>query len=218
MPVCPHGHASLSDDYCDDCGAPMPGAGQSAHGTVPASAASHSALTRCPSCDAPRFGRFCEACGHNFQGAARREEQGEEEIPQCASGTWTAVVVADRDYYDRHADLDDSGFVPFPAHFPPRRFELAGTWLVIGRRSRSQGVVPDIDLAEPQPDPAVSHVHAYLVAQPGGAWAVLDQGSTNGTTINGSPRRIESGVEVPLNDGDRIHLGAWTTIIVSLGG
>jgi pSer/pThr/pTyr-binding forkhead associated (FHA) protein len=41
---------------------------------------------------------------------------------------------------------------------------------------------------------------------------IIDQDSTNGTTLNGSPDPIPPHVPVPLNDGDRIHIGAWTTI------
>jgi hypothetical protein len=53
-----------------------------------------------------------------------------------------------------------------------------------------------------------------LLAQPGGGWAVVDPGSTNGTTLNDDPEPIGNDVAVPVGDGDRIHVGAWTTIIV----
>jgi pSer/pThr/pTyr-binding forkhead associated (FHA) protein len=55
-------------------------------------------------------------------------------------------------------------------------------------------------------------LHAVLLAQADGSWAVLDPGSTNGTTINDDPIPIRTNVPIPLADGDRIHLGAWTTI------
>jgi pSer/pThr/pTyr-binding forkhead associated (FHA) protein len=41
---------------------------------------------------------------------------------------------------------------------------------------------------------------------------VQDLGSTNGTTINDGADPIDADAPVPLGDGDRIHLGAWTTI------
>jgi pSer/pThr/pTyr-binding forkhead associated (FHA) protein len=44
---------------------------------------------------------------------------------------------------------------------------------------------------------------------------VLDPGSANGTLVNGS--EIGVGDQVPLHDGDRINLGAWTTITVHRG-
>jgi hypothetical protein len=57
-------------------------------------------------------------------------------------------------------------------------------------------------------------LHAVLLAQPDGGWALVDPGSTNGTTVNDDPAPIKTDIPVPLNDGDRIHVGAWTTITV----
>jgi pSer/pThr/pTyr-binding forkhead associated (FHA) protein len=51
-----------------------------------------------------------------------------------------------------------------------------------------------------------------LIAEADGSWAVLDPGSENGTLVNG--REIAAGVRVPLHDGDRIYLGAWTVIAI----
>ena len=41
---------------------------------------------------------------------------------------------------------------------------------------------------------------------------ITDLGSTNGTSLNDSEDLLANGVETPLADGDRIHVGAWTTI------
>jgi ketosteroid isomerase-like protein len=80
----------------------------------------------------------------------------------------------------------------------------------IGRRSVSRGLEPEIDLSGPPADPGGSHLHAVLIAEPDGTWAVLDPGSANGTTVNGG--EIVTGVRVPLRDGDRICVGAWTVL------
>ena len=48
-----------------------------------------------------------------------------------------------------------------------------------------------------------------------GSWGVLDPGSANGTLLNG--REIAVGDLIPLRDGDRINLGAWTAITVLHG-
>jgi pSer/pThr/pTyr-binding forkhead associated (FHA) protein len=85
----------------------------------------------------------------------------------------------------------------------------------IGRRSVSQGLEPEIDLTGPPADPGVSRLHAVLIAEQGGGWAILDPGSENGTFVNGS--EIATGARVPLHDGDRIHIGAWTLITISAG-
>jgi pSer/pThr/pTyr-binding forkhead associated (FHA) protein len=45
----------------------------------------------------------------------------------------------------------------------------------------------------------------------------VDPGSTNGTTLNDAPAAITPNTPVALADGDRIHLGAWTTITIRHG-
>jgi pSer/pThr/pTyr-binding forkhead associated (FHA) protein len=127
------------------------------------------------------------------------------------------VVTADRGYYDQmqitRALAGPS--VPFPSYNNERRFPLAGNQMRIGRRSAARGVEPEIDLAGPPADPGVSRLHAVLIAGPDGTWGVLDPGSANGTLLNG--REIAVGNLVPLHDGDRINLGAWTAITVRRG-
>jgi pSer/pThr/pTyr-binding forkhead associated (FHA) protein len=71
---------------------------------------------------------------------------------------------------------------------------------------------PEIDLSDPPVDPGISRLHALLLPDPGGFWAVLDPGSANGTLLNG--REIPPGDLIPLRDGDRINLGAWTAITI----
>jgi FHA domain len=127
---------------------------------------------------------------------------------------WTAVVASDHDYFDDvvAAGGPDSASLTFPDYIPERRFRLAGPEMRIGRRSPSQGLEPEIDLTGPPTDPGVSRMHAALIAEPDGSWTILDPGSENGTLVNGT--EIAAGVRVPLHDGDRIHLGAWTAITI----
>jgi predicted component of type VI protein secretion system len=47
-----------------------------------------------------------------------------------------------------------------------------------------------------------------------GAYEVADLDSTNGTTLNGGDVTLQPGRPHRLADGDRIHVGAWTTITV----
>jgi FHA domain len=132
-----------------------------------------------------------------------------------ATGTgWRVVVTADRAYYDRMRAAADPGAedVPFPAYCPERRFGLQPPQVLIGRQSRSRGIEPDIDLTGPPADPAVSHSHAMLVAQAAGGWAVVDLGSANGTYLNDGDTAIAENTPVPVADGDRIHVGAWSTL------
>ncbi|MFB6814114.1 FHA domain-containing protein [Streptomyces sp. NPDC056347] len=136
-----------------------------------------------------------------------------------SSASWTAVIAPDREYF--LAMMQRSGpeatGLNLPAYSPEQQLQLSGTQVTIGRRRQSTGESPDIDLSVPPEDPGVSHQHAVLVQQPDGGWAVVDQNSTNGTTLNGAEDPIQPYVPVPLQDGDRVHVGAWTTITVRRG-
>jgi pSer/pThr/pTyr-binding forkhead associated (FHA) protein len=131
--------------------------------------------------------------------------------------TWTAIVGADHVYYERVQAVTgpEGAAVTFPAYYAERRFQLVGNQMRIGRRSVSRGLAPEIDLTGPPADPGISRLHAVLIGMPDGNWAVLDPGSANGTLVNGS--EIGVGDQVPLRDGDRINLGAWTAITVHRG-
>lgn len=133
--------------------------------------------------------------------------------------TWVATIGPDRDYF--MAMMQRSGpeatGLNLPAYSPEQQRTLSGNQVTIGRRRHSTGDTPDIDLSVPPEDPGVSHQHAVLVQQPDGTWAVVDQNSTNGTTVNGSEEPIQPFVPVPLQDGDRVHVGAWTTITIRRG-
>jgi len=146
----------------------------------------------CTACGAQRSGgdRFCETCGCDFE---------------SAESPWEAVVTAERDQFERLATRT----VAFPDDIPPTTIPLNGADVRIGRGDPNG---PGIDVAKLSGDPGVSRVHATLVRERGGSYAVVDRGSTNGTRINDESTPIEEGVLVPLADGDRIRIGAWTTI------
>lgn len=142
--------------------------------------------------------------------------------PAAAPGSfgpapWVAIATADRGYFDAivAAGAPDAGMIRFPQYCPERRFRLAGREMRIGRRSASRGIEPEIDLTGPPTDPGISHLHAVLLAEPGGGWSVLDPGSSNGTQRNG--REIPTGQRVPLRDGDQLGLGAWTVLTIRTG-
>jgi len=244
MATCASGHDSASDDFCDVCGirigavAEFPPDG-GATATMPAPAEA------CPQCGAARTGQFCESCGHDFTTAASAPVGGPAGLSPVApppaatppasaatppapvatppapattppvTATWTAVVTADRLYFDRvvAAVGADASELSFPDYCPERRFPLSGAEVRVGRRSVSRGIHPEIDLTGPPADPGVSRLHALLVAGPDGTWSVVDPGSENGTFVNGNT--IPANQAVALHDGDRIHLGAWTALTIT---
>jgi hypothetical protein len=156
--------------------------------------------------------------GTSFHLAPPVQQPQPEAVPaEPVRSNWIAVVSADRDYFTEmmaRSGPEAAGLF-FPPYCPERRIPLTGRGqLRIGRRSQHRGTVPEIDLSVPPEDPGASHQHALLAEQADGNWVLVDQDSTNGTTVNGGAEPITPHTAVPLNDGDRIHIGAWTTITV----
>jgi FHA domain len=143
---------------------------------------------------------------------ARAAAPAQETNPDTAQ-SWSAEVTADRDYFGRAAAGDDS--LVFPEGVPPRVIPLTAEQVRIGRHSPSRGLDPEIDLSVRPADPGISHLHAVLVAGVGG-WQLIDPGSTNGTTLNDDDTPLAINMPVPVGDGDRIHVGAWTTITLRM--
>jgi hypothetical protein len=206
--TCPDGHRSTTSDYCDQCGAriestrdPVASLVQPAEvlAAVTAVVKGAGAAERCPACDAPRAtgDLFCEGCGFDYAGGVPDAPGAPPPAP--SRGQWSAVIAADREYFTRVAPEG----VAFPTELGPRTFVLENGELRIGRQ-------------EAGGDPAVSRLHAVIVPE-GDAYVIVDKGSTNGTRINDDRMPIPPNVPAPLAEGDRIYLGAWTTITLHRG-
>ncbi|WP_068056611.1 FHA domain-containing protein [Nocardia xishanensis] len=217
MVTCPEGHRSAALDYCDVCGAPV--------GEPPTTVAA----PRCPACGVPSGGRFCEECGHDSALSPLPDQTAPDPFPRevtpaaaepatvrASPVIWIATVTADRAFYDRVLAREgpDADRVEFPAYYPPRRITLRGNEILIGKRSVSQGLHPGIDLGIAPADVGVSRAHALLHLTPTGL-TVTDLGSTNGTSLNDSDDLIPAEQPVALRSGDRVHVGAWTTITLT---
>jgi hypothetical protein len=230
MTPCTEDHATATGEYCGVCGLRLRG-GRDDAGVPPAPA------ERCPNpkCGAARVGRFCEVCGYDsalgpppedaadapapptaqLQAPQPQTSQPQTSQPQEAqAGEWTAVVRADRAWFEEvvRRNGPDAATLQFPAFSTERRFVLDGPQLAIGRRSRSRGIEPEIDLSAAPLDPGVSALHALLVGRADGGWNVVDLDSTNGTVVGDGPDPIPPNTPVPLADGDVVKVGAWTTI------
>ncbi|MDT0306421.1 FHA domain-containing protein [Streptomyces sp. DSM 44917] len=127
---------------------------------------------------------------------------------------WAVTIGPDPEYFAAmmRRSGPEAAQLSLPRYSPEQRLPLEGPQVTIGRRRQSTGEAPDIDLSQPPEDPGVSHQHALLMQQTDGTWAVIDQDSTNGTTVNGAEDPIQPFVPVTLQEGDRIHIGAWTTL------
>ncbi|MBE1490610.1 FHA domain-containing protein [Plantactinospora soyae] len=176
-----------------------------------AAGASPDAVAGAPDDDGPDPGR---------PGPPAHRPAGTDGGPPGHVADWQIVVGADRDYFEVIRSLGgvDAAALHFPRFVPERRFVLDRRQLLIGRRSRSRGVRPDIDLIGPPEDPGVSHLHAMLVPQTDG-WAVVDLESANGTYLNDpETTSIAPNTPVGLGSGDRIYLGAWTVLTIRPDG
>lgn len=137
-------------------------------------------------------------------------EDNDDLTSKPGDGQWTVTARADKEYFDK---LQIEG-VQFPPVSVERTFDLDGEQLTVGRRSVSRGVNPELDFSGEPQDPGISHVHCLLIRQQDNSYSLVDPGSTNGTTVNESDDLVGAD-PVPLNDGDKIHIGAWTTLIIS---
>jgi hypothetical protein len=209
--TCPRGHTSATTDYCDQCGASLQVAAQPTE-VLPALEEPETAAAAtpepCPKCATPRSGddSFCEACGFDFAAPVPAAVEATD-APPTGTAVWEVVVSADRQRFERCATAD----LAFPGEQPHRSFPLDRPEVNVGRsRAGQDGAVANIELD----DPAISRLHAVFVRQAGGSYAVVDLGSTNGTTVNDDPKPIDPHVPVPLADGDRVGVGAWTTVTI----
>ncbi len=214
--TCPNGHASADADYCDTCGARIGGTAAFTPPPLPATVsappapppvAAPAGAEICPNCGTPRTAnwRFCEDCGYDH---TTGKVPTLSATPPPTAGVWTATVGPDRTYFDANA-IDG---VEFPQNVATRTVTLPAPQARIGRKSRSKGTDPEVDLSAEPLDPGVSHSHALLTLNIDGVWLLSDLGSTNGTYLNDEPKPLTAGQTRTLTDGDRVHVGAWTTI------
>ncbi|MBU2664513.1 FHA domain-containing protein [Actinoplanes bogorensis] len=210
--ACPKGHVSEESDFCDTCGAKIDGVTEAVTlvsptpAPAPTAAAPTSAAEPCPNCGTPRAGtsRFCEDCGYDHStGRVPALVPPAEASP--AAG-WTVSIAPDRAYFEENA-IDG---IEFPEGALGRTVPLPPPQVRIGRKSNSKGTNPEIDLSDD--DPGVSHSHALLTLSVDGVWLVSDVGSTNGTYVNEEESPLTAGQSRALTDGDRVHVGAWTTL------
>ena len=224
-PTC--GSLSTDAEFCSECGAAMakavpaaaPGAGQDAQLQNAQPAAGED---RCPVCGEARpgpFARYCDTCRYDFL-EKHPFSAGSPSPPVAAPAraitplpTTVPIVsspasLAQR--WDLNATVDPSlrrPDDPVPTDLRARIYPLDLADHLIGRRSDSDDIHPEITI----PDPGISRRHARILRAPDGALTLLDLGSMNGTRLNGAP--VEPNVATPLADGDELTLGCWTRLV-----
>ena len=158
--------------------------------------------TACPACGLAWTAGdlFCERCG---------EGAGPRPVAPGRGNEWVLVVEIDTD--DERPRPD--GLDP-PSGRTPTVIALEDDDVLVGRSSPGREDRPDVDLSGPLADPAVSHRHLRLRRCSDGGYEVVDLGSTNGTLLRGASGPLEPGRPVRLEDGDRVQIGAWTTLAI----
>jgi hypothetical protein len=232
--VCPAGHTSASEDYCDVCGMPIDQSATPATSPPPPTDPPTQAPAgqRCPNCEAVNVpdALFCESCGYDFttqsmpRPLAPPEANGPSGAP-AGSGPdgavtppaapqevfdWVAEVWVDPAWYQIQESPD-----PLPSPGLPEVVPLRGRSVLVGRTSRSRNIHPEIDC---QSDTGVSRRQAQLTTD-GRRWWVEDLESANGTFVAPASGALPEdpipvGVKRELAADDRIYFGAWTRLVI----
>ena len=113
------------------------------------------------------------------------------------------VISVDKDRYTQNSDI--SNVKPDSAD---RVFPLDLDENLVGRRSVSKSIYPEIEIN----DPGVSHRQMKFIKQQDGTFAALELGSANGTEYNGV--QLEPGIATPIKAGDVFAIGLWTVLKV----
>ena len=242
--TCPNGHDSKWPDWCSVCGErladataagdPDAGAGENAppaaskitaemDATAGPSAAT--APPSGPSCDNCGVARheddvFCESCGYDFASGSLPEgsvpANDAAGAPAASAEPTTpmhARIEVDADFFAASVgDVDLTLPDPLPA---AQVVPLPGRRILIGRKSTSRGIFPEIDVRALTDDPAVSSRHAMLERTVDDVWTLTDLGSTNGTFLTtDADNAIEAGIAISVTAGTTIFVGAWTKITI----
>jgi len=239
--VCPNGHTSQAEDFCDTCGAKIDLANQpeAAAELTPVAPSSEPEATGamevpeqqvCPNCSAPNTpdALFCEACGYDFTTGAL--PRGAAPTTGAGAGSPDGTEVGSRGgsiapaiplewvaevWVDPQWYAVQEAEEPMPSPGLPAVVGLTARSLLIGRVSPSRNIHPDIDCTA---DTGVSRRHAQLTTD-GQRWFVEDLGSSNGTFVGPASGPLPEdpipvGPRTELDGDDRIYVGAWTRIVV----
>src|SRR2546423_687782 len=196
--------------YCDECGAILPGAGVSVgkntanggeEGNERADAVSAAAESSEPPAE------------DGQRAAAQQREPAEAQV----SGRSQVLKPARKSLFGsgEHEDsltprrtgsgVAHAKLVIHRGRSVGKEFLLCEDESHIGRWDADGGIFPDVDLDSDDPEAKVSRRHARITHR-GEKYYIEDLGSTNGTFVNRG-RRLLPGDRQPLRDGDEVIVG-----------
>jgi FHA domain/zinc-ribbon domain len=240
--ICPVGHASLAQDYCDVCGLPIESTTTAPPATGPATGsttdtASTPGRQPCPNCGAENSvdALFCENCGYDFTTGTmprsliapetpdrnRTDQVQQDPIaagPSTGDGSSAAAEIFD---WVAEVWIDPAWYEaqqspdPMPSPGLPAVVPLSSKSILIGRTSHSRNIHPQIDC---ESDSSVSRRQTQLTTD-GTRWWVEDLDSANGTFVAPATGPLPAdpipvGVKRELASDDRVYVGAWTRIVI----
>jgi hypothetical protein len=238
--VCPAGHTSTAEDYCDVCGMPIdtavagPSTPPLPTDLPPESPVATEGGQPCPNCGTENAAEalFCEVCGYDFTTGSmpRPSASGAENdvAKDTATDTtdrtdtadtttatlgpveWVVEVWIDPAWYEAQDSPD-----PLPSPGLPEVLPLRSTSVLVGRKSASRNINPDIDCGT---DSGVSRRQAQLTTD-GKRWFVEDLESANGTFVGPASAALPTdpipvGTKHELDADDRVYVGAWTRLVL----
>ena len=184
--------------YCEDCGSKLPVSQQSAPPgavqapppaePVAAPVSTPGGTIKCSSCGAenPSSEAYCEDCGASL-GASTPQVPAVQEDASAPVAPPVAAVPA-----------------KLIVHTSGREFPLGKDVVTIGRRSPADGIYPDVDLTDDDPESYISRRHAQIIRQ-NTDFIFEDTGSSNGSFVNNV--RANKGEQYPLKNNDQVRLG-----------
>ncbi len=186
--------------YCEDCGSKLPVSSVSGPTLTPSAPPSAppaqpvmtpGGTMRCGACGAenPATEAYCEDCGASLVAGVAPVQDADGGAAQAQ-----AAVVATPPATGSKLVLASSG----------KEFPLSKDVITIGRRSPADGIYPDVDLTDDDPESYISRRHGQVIKS-GSQFIFEDVGSANGSFVNNT--RMAKGVQQPLKDGDQVRLG-----------
>lgn len=154
--VCPQGHMSQSEDYCDTCGAPIGAATPTAAPAAPPEPPDPPQPQECPHCGASNAPKalFCENCGYDFTTGTAPQPREADPLDLGAPGPTAAPAAA----------------APAAAPEPDRPEESAAAAPVPGSPAEAVETDPS-EAGEEEADPGESHLPTPATPGPD-AWVV----------------------------------------------
>jgi hypothetical protein len=194
--------------YCDECGAIMPGPASGDKRRASDSADNNkndAVVPEQPDAVTP------QTRAENIREPAEAPVVAKSQVIPSPARTSVGGQSRPREYENSSSSRRGAGAAPHAklvihrGRSVGKEFPLSEDESHIGRWDADGGIFPDVDLDSDDPEAKVSRRHARITHR-GGQYYIEDLGSTNGTFVNRG-RRLLPGDRQSLRDGDEVIVG-----------